>query len=68
VYLVAGLYVLIVAGVLDLPVLVVALDGSDSAFQAAAVFSGVLFLLGASLLVIPIRSQFERPVRRRSPH
>jgi hypothetical protein len=66
VYLVAGLYLLLVAAVLDLPVLVVALDGSEDAFLWTAVASGIVFLLGASLLAIPIRTHLQRPVRRRS--
>src|SRR4051812_5231519 len=66
VYLVAGLYLLLVTAVLNLPVLVVALGDDRDAFRTTAVLSGIIFLLGASLLVIPIRTGLERPVRRRS--
>src|SRR5262249_7379166 len=45
---------------------VVALGGQQEQFLTAAVASGIVFLLGASLLLIPIRTGFERPVRRRS--
>jgi hypothetical protein len=66
VVLVAAVYLLLVVAVLDLPVLVVALGGDNEAFLTTAVLSGIIFLLGASLLAIPIRTQLQRPVRRRS--
>jgi hypothetical protein len=67
VYFVVVLYLLLVVTVLDVPVLLVALGGSDQdVVMATAAFSGVIFALGAALLIIPIRTQFERRVRRRS--
>src|SRR5262245_10530238 len=63
VYFVVVLYLLLVATVLDVPVLLVALGGSNrDAVMETAAFSAVIFALGAALLIIPIRTQLERPV------
>lgn len=66
VYLILVVYLLLVVTVLDLPLLLMVLGGEQDPLPGAVVFSGIVFLLGASLLVIPIRSQLQRPVRRRS--
>lgn len=66
VFLILVVYVLLVVAVLDLPLLIMVLGGEQDPLPGAVVFSGIVFLLGASLLVIPIRTQLQRPVRRRS--
>ncbi|HEX3151298.1 MAG TPA: hypothetical protein VHR66_24685 [Gemmataceae bacterium] len=66
VYLVVLVYLLLVAAIVDLPLVLLVFGGETGPIEAAVVFSGIVFLLGASLLFIPVRTQLQRPVRRRS--
>lgn len=66
VYFVVGLYLLLVLTVLDAPILITALYGDGEPFLTTVIMSAVVFAIGASLLVIPIRTHLQRPVRRRS--
>jgi hypothetical protein len=66
VHLVVVLYLLLVVTVLDVPVLLVALGGEKDAMLGTTALSAAIFAFGAALLIIPIRTQLERPVRRRS--
>jgi predicted nucleic acid-binding Zn ribbon protein len=65
VYLVFGVYALLVAFVLLIPFIVLAFGSENGAFLVLLVISAIMFLLGASLLVIPIGTYRERPVRRK---
>ena len=65
VYLVFGVYALLVAFVLLSPFIVFVTEGNGGAFTTLFVITTIIFLLGASLLVIPIGTYRERPVQRK---